>query len=134
MTTERPAARRRRRVVAPVGRIVVAGLSASATFGLVAVMGAVAGADAETDLAPLDPALADPAAETPAGSPTTVPTAPTTTRRKVYVIDHLPADAPVPGAAALEEDAPNPVADPAPDGAPASAPLTTRPLARTRRS
>lgn len=113
--------------MAPVGRIVVAGLSASATFGLVAVMGAVAGADAETDLAPLDPALADPATD---GAPATLPTAPTTTRRKVYVIDHLPADAPVPGAAPLAEDA----ADPAPDGAPASAPLTTRPLARTRRS
>lgn len=130
MTTERPVARRRRRVVAPVGRIVVAGLSASATFGLVAVMGAVAGANTDTDLAPTDPALADPVAGAPAGSPTTVPTAPTTTRRKVYVIDHLPADAPVPGAATLAPDAPNP----APDGAPASAPLTTRPLARTRRS
>lgn len=57
--TARPAVRRRRRVVAPVGRIVVAGLSVSATFGLVAVMGVVA--DPATDgLAPAvgpDPAV-----------------------------------------------------------------------------
>lgn len=110
--TARPAVRRRRRVVAPVGRIVVAGLSASATFGLVAVMGAVA--DPATDgLAPA--AGPDPAVGGADGARGTAPP-PTTTRRRVYVIDHLPVDAPlpgdatVPGAAEVPDERPDPAA------------------------
>ena len=81
------ARRRRRRVAAPLSRIVVAGLSASATFGIVAVMGAVANADGGTaELAPAaDPAIG-------LVPPTTSSTIlPTTTRRQVIVVEHLPA-------------------------------------------
>ena len=130
-------ARRRRRVAAPLSRIVVAGLSASATFGLVAVMGAVAHADS-------GPAELDPAADPAIGlvPPTTQWSTilPTTTRRRVIVVEHLPAESPV---------APGPTSPPRPaqalpasggelapaPAAPAAAPTVARkPVTKTKRS
>ena len=136
------ARRRRRRVAAPLSRIVVAGLSASATFGIVAVMGAVANADGGTaELAPLaDPAIG-------LVPPTALsPTLPTTTRRQVIVVEHLPAETPPPAAAA---SSPAPAASPEPASAlpasvgalapapavPAAAPTVARkPVTKTKRS
>ncbi len=138
--------RRRRRVAAPLSRIVVAGLSASATFGLVAVMGAVARSDSGT--VALDPAAGPAIGLVP---PTTLssvlPTIlPTTTRRQVVVVEHLPAESPAapasassPALATSPEVAPG---VPAPGGAlapapaaPAAAPAVARnPVTRTKRS
>ncbi len=130
-TMTEPVRRRRRRVVAPVGRIVTAGLSASAMFGLVAVMGATA--DASEDGVVVDPAVSPgPGSADPSGAPP-----PTTTRRKVYVIEHLPADAPLADGSAPGSD-PAPGAAEIPDGAPATATSEQAPLglarSRTRRS
>ena len=126
-----PGARRRRRVVAPVGRVVTAGLSASAMFGLVAVMGATADATT-TDGVVLEPVVQGAGSADPSGAPP-----PTTTRRKVYVIEHLPADAPLADGSAPGSD-PTPGSAEIPDGAPADATSPQAPLglarSRTRRS
>ena len=133
--------RRRRRVAAPLSRIVVAGLSASATFGIVAVMGAVANADGGTaELAPAaDPAIGD-------VPPTTLSTIlPTTTRRQVIVVEHLPAETPAsaPGSSSARATPPEAAsALPASGGAlapapavPAAAPTVARkPVTKTKRS
>lgn len=127
-----PRRRGRRRTVAPVTRIVVAGLSASTTFGLVALMGATADATPE---GVVDPAVG-PGARSASADPDGAPPPPTT-RRRVYVIDHLPADAPLPDGSAPGSD-PVPRAAEVPDGAPAAATGTQAPLgmarSRTRRS
>lgn len=135
------ARRRRRRVAAPLSRIVVAGLSASATFGIVAVMGAVANADGTAELAPAaDPAIDD-------VPPTTLSTIlATTTRRQVIVVEHLPAETPAvsaPGSSAERATPPEAAsALPASVGAlapapavPAAAPTVDRkPVTKTKRS
>lgn len=132
-TMTEPGVRRRRRVVAPVGRVVTAGLSASAMFGLVAVMGATADASTTApDGVVLEPVVKGASSTDPAGAPP-----PTTTRRKVYVIEHLPADAPLADGSAPGSD-PTPGSAEIPDGAPADATSPQAPLglarSRTRRS